>query len=145
MPSGSVSPSTLHPTRIGLAPTLADARHRWGPSWATPLGMVCLAFLSASLGLQGIMGKRIGSPMNTTVVLTTTWVEIFNDPLLLSFKKQTGRDVRIGGVLTLLFGAFVSRALTNACGGAAGAIGCLCAFRMVQLVWWLFVPSPPEV
>lgn len=106
--------------------------------------MVCLAFLSATLGLQGIMGKRIGSPMNTTVVLTTTWVEIFNDPLLLSLKRQTGRDVRIGGVLALLFGAFVSRALTNACGGAAGAIGCLCALRVVQGVWWVLIPSPEE-
>lgn len=106
--------------------------------------MTALGFLSASLGLQGIMGKRVGSPMNTTVVLTTTWVEIFNDPMLLSFKRQTGRDVRVGGVLCLLFGAFVSRALTNACGGAAGAIGCLAAFRMIQLGWWAMIPSVEE-
>lgn len=105
--------------------------------------MACLGFLSASLGLQGIMGKRIASPMNTTVVLTTTWVEIFNDPLLFSLKPVKSRDIRVMGVLALFFGGFVSRAITNACGSAAGALGVLAALRVVQLVWWIMIPNPP--
>lgn len=105
--------------------------------------MACLGFLSASLGLQGIMGKRIASPMNTTVVLTTTWVEIFNDPLLFALKPVASRDIRIMGVIALFMGGFVSRALTNACGGAAGALGVLAALRLAQLVWWVVIPSPP--
>lgn len=83
--------------------------------------------------------------MNTTVVLTTTWVEIFNDPLLLAFKGVPSRDVRVMGVLALFFGGFVSRAITNACGGetgAAGAIGVLVALRFVQMLWWAVTPSP---
>lgn len=79
--------------------------------------------------------------MNTTVVLTTTWVEIFNDPLLLAFKKVQSRDVRVSGVLALLFGAFVSRAISGG-GGVVAALGALCGFRLLQTVWWILTPSP---
>ncbi|WOO83002.1 uncharacterized protein LOC62_04G006482 [Vanrija pseudolonga] len=144
--------SSLLQVLLAAAATLAHhysgqsgyAGTRHNPSWTNPLGFVALAFISASLGLQGIIGKRIGSPMNTTVVLTTTWVEIFNDPLLLAFKKVQSRDVRVSGVLALLFGAFVSRAISGG-GGVVAALGALCGFRLLQTVWWILTPSPPEV
>lgn len=107
------------------------------------MGMAALGFLSASLGLQGIVGKRIGSPMNTTVVLTTTWVEIFNDPALFAPRYVPSRDVRIGGVLGVLLGAFVARALLGVI-GQGGTVGVLCALRLVQAVWWGMIPSAPE-
>ncbi|WVQ82800.1 hypothetical protein IAT38_004932 [Cryptococcus sp. DSM 104549] len=118
------------------------ASHRGDPSWATPLGMVGLAFLSATMGIQGIVGKRIASPMNTTVVLTTTWVEIFNDPLLGAFKYTPSRDIRIAGGFAVFLGAFVSRAILDKA-GSAGSLGVLAGFRMVQVVWWYFLPDKP--
>lgn len=105
------------------------------------MGMSALGFLSASLGLQGIVGKRIGSPMNTTVVLTTTWVEIFNDPGLLRVARVPSRDVRVAGVLSVFVGAFVARALLGVAGGG-GTVGILCALRLLQAVWWGSIPGP---
>jgi hypothetical protein len=102
--------------------------------------MAALAFLSASLGLQGIVGKRIGSAMNTTVVLTTTWVEIFNDPTLFALRSPS-RDIRVAGVLGVLLGAFIARSLLGAI-GSGGTIGFLCAFRLLQAVWWGLIPAP---
>ncbi|BEJ14480.1 hypothetical protein CspHIS471_0402470 [Cutaneotrichosporon sp. HIS471] len=119
----------------------AYAHDRAHPSWATPMGMGALAFLSASLGLQGIVGKRIGSAMNTTVVLTTTWVEIFNDPHLFAWRLVPSRDLRISGVCGVLFGAFSARALLGVI-GQGGTVGLLCLLRLVQAAWWVFIPSP---
>jgi len=102
--------------------------------------MAALGFLSASLGLQAIVGKRIGSEMNTTVVLTTTWVEIFNDPSLFALRSPS-RDVRVAGVLGVFVGAFIARALLGAI-GSGGTIAILCAFRAVQAVWWGIIPGP---
>ncbi|WVF66520.1 hypothetical protein IAT40_001260 [Kwoniella sp. CBS 6097] len=116
------------------------ASHRGDPSWQTPLGMAALAFISATMGIQGIVGKRIASPMNTTVVLTTTWVEIFNDPLLFAFRGVPSRDIRIAGGFAVFFGAFVSRAIVDKI-GQGGALGVLAGFRMIQVVWWFFIPD----
>ncbi|EJT51813.1 hypothetical protein A1Q1_06951 [Trichosporon asahii var. asahii CBS 2479] len=116
------------------------AGERANPSWTNPISMTCLGFISATIGLQGIMGKRIASPMNTTVVLTTTWVELFNDPQLLGLKPVPSRDIRMAGVFMLFLGGFVARALLAQI-GADGALGVLCGFRFLQLVWWAFIPS----
>lgn len=102
--------------------------------------MAALAFISSSMGLQGIIGKRVASPMNTTVVLTTTWVEIFNDPLLFAFKKVPSRDIRVQGVVFLILGSFVSRAIMGKI-GSAGTLGVLCGFRLLQTLWWALTPS----
>ncbi|WRT63197.1 uncharacterized protein IL334_000100 [Kwoniella shivajii] len=118
------------------------ANSRGQPSWTNASGMAALAFISATMGIQGIVGKRIGSPMNTTVVLTTTWVEIFNDPLLFAFRYTPSRDIRIAGGFAVFFGAFVSRAIVDA-GGQAAALGALAGFRIVQAVWWYFIPDKP--
>lgn len=103
------------------------------------MGMAALGFLAASLGLQGIVGRRLGTPMNTTVVLTTTWVEIFNDPSLFALRSPS-RDVRVAGVLSVLVGAFIARALLGVIGGG-GTTGVLCALRVLQLFWWAFIPG----
>lgn len=113
------------------------------PAWDSALGLVTLGFLSATMGLQGIMGKRVGSPMNTTVVLTTTWVELFNDPLLGSVRHVHSRDVRIAGILAVFFGAFFSRAIHQSPAGPVGAMGVLCALRFGQIWWWVFTPAVP--
>ncbi|CAD6582813.1 MAG: hypothetical protein TREMPRED_003399 [Tremellales sp. Tagirdzhanova-0007] len=118
------------------------AVNRLEPSWRTPLGMTALGFISASLGLQGIIGKRVGTGLNTTIVLTTTWVEISNDPLLFSLKPIASRDIRIGGVLSVFLGAFVGRALLGTKCGSPGTLGVLAGLRLIQMVWWGLIPAP---
>jgi len=121
---------------------LTNTRERAAPSWTNAKGMAALGFLSATMGLQGIIGKRVGSPMNTTVVLTTTWVELFNDPLLFALKGIPSRDIRALGVFGVFLGAFFSRAILATRCGQAGAIGVLAALRLIQMVWWAVVKSP---
>ena len=36
------------------------------PAWHNALSFVCIAFMSASMGLQGIMGKRVNTQFATT-------------------------------------------------------------------------------
>ncbi|WWD04285.1 hypothetical protein V865_002354 [Kwoniella europaea PYCC6329] len=117
---------------------LADGRG--DPSWVTPMGMTTLAFLSATMGLQGAVGLRLGSPMATTVPLTSTWIDIFNDPFLFALRAVRTRDIRSAGALSLIFGAFVSRAILGVI-GSAGTIGVVIGFRAVLLGWWFFLPS----
>ncbi|KAI0077581.1 hypothetical protein K474DRAFT_1661506, partial [Panus rudis PR-1116 ss-1] len=52
-------------------PSIAD--DRGDPAWSNALTFVAVGFLSASVGLQGIMGKRVNTQFATTVVLTTVW------------------------------------------------------------------------
>jgi len=42
------------------------AANRGDPAWTNLLSFVCVAFMSASLGLQGIMGKRLNTPFGTS-------------------------------------------------------------------------------
>jgi hypothetical protein len=42
------------------------AADRGTPSWTNALSFVCIGFMSASLGLQGIMGKRVNTQFATT-------------------------------------------------------------------------------
>jgi MFS family permease len=45
-------------------PSIANARAL--PAWTNALTFVCLGFMSASLGLQGIMAKRLNTQFTTT-------------------------------------------------------------------------------
>ncbi|WVR08147.1 hypothetical protein IAU60_005193 [Kwoniella sp. DSM 27419] len=120
----------------GFADTRGD------PSWTSPLGMLALAFLSATMGLQGAVGCRLGSPLASTVPLTSTWIDIFNDPFLHALRPVRTRDIRFAGAIALIFGAFVSRAILGAM-GPAPTIGVIIAFRSVQVVWWCVLPDAP--
>lgn len=44
--------------------SVADARSN--PAWSNVLSFVCVGFMSASMGLQGIMGKRMNTQFTTT-------------------------------------------------------------------------------
>ena len=48
-------------------PSVADARDQ--PAWSNALTFVTIGFMSASVGLQGIMGKRVNTQFATTGVL----------------------------------------------------------------------------
>ncbi|KIK78675.1 hypothetical protein PAXRUDRAFT_834483, partial [Paxillus rubicundulus Ve08.2h10] len=67
------------------APTFAEANS--GPAWKTPLSFACLGFMSASMGLQGVMAKRLNTQFSTTVVLTSIWVELISEPKLFHLRR----------------------------------------------------------
>ncbi|TYJ57820.1 hypothetical protein B9479_001430 [Cryptococcus floricola] len=132
---------------VGMASLLAHlsgetglATGRGDPSWATPTGMSALAFLSAAIGLQGAVGTKLGTPMGTTVPLTSTWIDLFNDPFLFAFRHVRTRDVRAFGCLALISGAMISRVILGYIGSAETIAVCL-AFRALLLVFWFAIPD----
>lgn len=48
----------------GQQGSVADSRG--DPVWTNTLSFVCIGFMSASMGLQGIMGKRTNTQFTTT-------------------------------------------------------------------------------
>ncbi|KAF9525234.1 hypothetical protein CPB83DRAFT_818969 [Crepidotus variabilis] len=110
------------------------------PAWTNALTFVGIAFMSAALGIQGIMGKRIASNFGTTLVLTTLWIELINDPKLFRINLVKTRDHRALGAFALFFGAFVSRAMLFKI-DAAGALGVGVGIRLLMTIGWLWVPA----
>ncbi|KAF9512020.1 hypothetical protein BS47DRAFT_1114437 [Hydnum rufescens UP504] len=129
-----LSPQYSHQTRF--SGTRAD------PSWTDTLGFLALAFSSASMGLQGYQGTRLGSQFATTVVLTTIWVnktpihlvlsiiqkmlylpylgKLVTDPKLFYVRAMhKPRDYKILGLFGLFIGGLTGRALANTIGPAA--------------------------
>jgi hypothetical protein len=120
-------------------PALADARDN--PAWTNALSFVGLAFISASLGVQGILGKRLNTQFGTTIVLTTVWVELMSDPRLFTLKQRVmTRDHRLIAAVSLFLGAFIGRAILAKL-GTGGTLGIGVGFRILICFSWIFVPS----
>ncbi|KAJ7572085.1 hypothetical protein C8J56DRAFT_1125730 [Mycena floridula] len=120
---------------------LSIASERADPSWTSVLSFVCLAFMSASLGLQGIQAKRLNTQFTTTIVLTTVWVELMTDPKLFNLRRKViTRDHKIIAALCLFLGGFISRAILGKI-GAAGTLGIGAGIRFCVAFSWLFMPS----
>ncbi|KAF4577092.1 hypothetical protein EYR36_005079 [Pleurotus pulmonarius] len=123
----------------GIGASIAD--DRGDPAWTNTLSFVAIGFMSASLGVQGIMGKRLNTQFTTTIVLTTVWVELVSDPRLFSLRQSViTRDHKLIAAFSLFLGAFVSRAILYKL-GAAGALGVGVGIRLLITATWLFVPS----
>ncbi|KAF5387492.1 hypothetical protein D9757_006513 [Collybiopsis confluens] len=116
------------------------ASDRGDPSWTNALSFVCLAFMSLSLGTQGILAKRLNTQFGTTIVLTTIWVEVFTDPKLFSPSKVSTRDHKLLAAGFLFIGGFMSRAVLDKI-GPAGALGVATGIRFLICFTWLFVPG----
>ena len=116
--------------------------------------------MSASLGVQGIVGKRLNTQFGTTsmycfsssylfmpmltivaVVLTTVWVELVSDPRLFRLRQHViTRDHRLIAAVSLFIGAFVGRVILQKI-GTAGTLGVGVGFRILSCFTWLFVPT----
>ncbi|KAG1762986.1 hypothetical protein EV702DRAFT_983142 [Suillus placidus] len=119
--------------------SVADARAN--PAWTNVLSFVCVGFMSASMGLQGIMGKRLNTQFTTTVVLTTTWCELMVDPKLFDIRRIViSRDHKIMAIVCLFLGGFIGRVLIDSVGSAA-TLGIGTGVRLIISVWWLFIPE----
>ncbi|GAA5900144.1 hypothetical protein JCM6882_002625 [Rhodosporidiobolus microsporus] len=115
------------------------AEFRTDASWQTAKGMAALGFASASLGLQGIVGKRLNTAFGTSVVLTTVWVELINDPLLFARKLVKSRDDRVIAVFATFLGGMCSAGIVFASSSAV-AFGVCAGLRLISILAWLLVP-----
>ncbi|KAJ3485293.1 hypothetical protein NLI96_g5072 [Meripilus lineatus] len=120
-------------------PSIAESRGN--PAWTGVLAFVTIGFLSASLGLQGIMGKRVNTQFATTVVLTTVWCELVADPKLFTLRRGVvSRDHKLIAILALFVGGFAGRALIDVIGSPA-TLGVGTGVRVLIAFWFLFVPA----
>ncbi|OJA17140.1 hypothetical protein AZE42_05096 [Rhizopogon vesiculosus] len=111
------------------------------PAWSDTLSFLFTGFLSASMGLQGVMAKRVDTHFSTTVALTVTWCELISNPKLLHVRRLvTSRDHQILTVACFVAGGFVGRVSLDKI-GSANTLGIGAGIRLVIGVWWLFVPE----
>jgi len=116
------------------------ADNRGDPVWTNVLSFTCVVFLSLSLGLQGIMGKRINTQFTTTIVLTTTWCELMTDPNLFRRRYCPSRDHKIMAIVAVFVGGFVGRCMIDKI-GSAGTLGVGTGLRFLIALSWYFVPG----
>ncbi|KAG6857240.1 hypothetical protein H0H87_007659 [Tephrocybe sp. NHM501043] len=122
---------------------LSIADERADPSWNNVLSFVAIAFMSASLGVQGVLGKRLNTQFGTTIVLTTVWVELVSDPRLFKLRqKVVSRDHKLFAAVALFAGSFVGRALLGKI-GSAGTLGIGVGFRLLIAMSWIFIGGKP--
>ncbi|PIL24590.1 hypothetical protein GSI_12474 [Ganoderma sinense ZZ0214-1] len=112
--------------------------------WTDATTFVALGFMSASMGLQAIMGKRMNTEYATTVVLTTVYSELVAQKDLFTLRRRvTSRDHRALSIVLLFFGGFSGRAIVQTA-GAPTALGVGAGIRLIITLWWLFVPGKEQ-
>ncbi|KAF9226307.1 hypothetical protein BS17DRAFT_538619 [Gyrodon lividus] len=121
------------------AATFADVNS--GPVWKSPLSFACLGFMSASMGLQGVMAKRLNTQFSTTVVLTSIWVELISEPKLFNFRRLVvERDHKIMTIAACFGGGFAGRAVLDEV-GAPITLGVAAGLRVLLSILWLCAPK----
>ncbi|KAI0257789.1 hypothetical protein BC834DRAFT_946187 [Gloeopeniophorella convolvens] len=108
------------------------------PAWSSASTFACLGLISASMGLQGIMGKRVNTQFTTTIVLTTVWCELMADPKLFVMHRVKTRDHKVIAIVALFVGGFCSRAILQSIGSPA-ALGIGTGLRTAIALSWFFV------
>jgi len=111
---------------------------RGEPSWTNGLTFIGLALMAASLGLQGIMAKRLNTHFSTTVVLTAVWIELMSDPHLFYRRRIASRDHKVLALGMLFAGALAARVLLERM-GAPAALGFGAGIRLFVAAAWCFV------
>lgn len=120
------------------------AAERGEPAWTNVLSYVGLGLISASMGLQGIMGKRLNTHFTTTVVLTTTWCELVTEPKLFNLRRLVAsRDHKVIAILFLFLGGFAGSALLDKLGDTL-TLAIAAGIRFVIALSFLFIPPKPR-
>ncbi|CAE6417820.1 hypothetical protein ACGC1H_005136 [Rhizoctonia solani] len=109
-------------------------------NWGTVLGFCTLGFTSAAMGLQAHAGVRIGNVFNSSVVLTTIWVQFVGEPKLFKPAMVKQRDHKVIAVLGLILGGIAGRALVNTI-GATWTLGIGAIVRVCIGLSWLSIPA----
>ncbi|KAJ7609710.1 hypothetical protein FB45DRAFT_344546 [Roridomyces roridus] len=113
---------------------------RGQPAWTSRAAELGLAMMAMSLGLQGIMAKRLNTQFSTTVVLTAVWVELMVEPKLFWRSGGKGRDHKLLALGGLFVGAVVARLLVEEIGAPATlAVGA--GVKLLVALGWMFVPE----
>ncbi|TFK25357.1 hypothetical protein FA15DRAFT_668583 [Coprinopsis marcescibilis] len=100
-----------------------------------------IACLSASLGVQGIMARRLNTPFSTTIVLTAAFVELATDPALFYVRRSVpSRDHKWMVIGYLFLGVVVGRLVLGQLGTAA-TIGVAVLIRVAIAFSWLLIPA----
>ncbi|KAF8608407.1 hypothetical protein BDV93DRAFT_434429 [Ceratobasidium sp. AG-I] len=120
--------------------SFAGARGVEFANWGTPLGFCAIGFASAAMGLQAHAGVRIGNIFNSTVVLTTIWVQLVGEPKLFQPHMVKQRDHKMIAILGLIIGGIVGRALVNVI-GAPWTLGLGAGIRILVAFSWLSIPA----
>ncbi|KAL1706612.1 hypothetical protein EV121DRAFT_269108 [Schizophyllum commune] len=126
-------------------PGISDDRFSVGPAWDDAVSFLCLGFISASMGLQGVQAIRLKTNSGATLPLTTTWCELVGiDGLFRLHKWNTPRDQRMLGIFSVMLGALTARGLVFRI-GSPGALGVAVGVRILTAFSFFFVPGvePP--
>lgn len=111
--------------------------HAGGPH----LYFICIGCLSASLGVQGIMARRLGTQFSTTIVLTAIFVDLVGDPTFFQVTRPVrSRDQKWMAVFALFLGVLIGRLFLGQL-GTAWTIGVGVLFRVAIALSFLAVPA----
>ncbi|KAF8603860.1 hypothetical protein BDV93DRAFT_126488 [Ceratobasidium sp. AG-I] len=120
--------------------SFAGSRGSEFANWGTPLGFCALGFASAAMGLQAHVGVRIGNIFNSSVVLTTIWVQFVGEPKLFQPQVVKQRDHKAIAILGLIIGGIAGRALVDVI-GAPWTLGLGAGIRILIGFSWLAIPA----
>ncbi|QRW25352.1 acyltransferase [Rhizoctonia solani] len=120
--------------------SFAGARGSEFANWGNVLGFCTLGFTSAAMGLQAHTGVRIGNIFNSSVVLTTIWVQFVGEPKLFKPAVIKQRDHKAIAVLGLIIGGIAGRALVDAI-GSTWTFGIGAIIRVLIALSWLSIPA----
>lgn len=115
-----------------------------GPIWTSTLAFLGYGFMSASMGLQGVMAKRLNTQFSTSVVLTSVWCELISEPRLFHLRRAVvERDHRLLTIFCMLLGGFSGRCVLDDVGPSI-TLGIAAGLRLVISGWWLLIPKKTE-
>ncbi|KAJ8518226.1 hypothetical protein ONZ45_g4672 [Pleurotus djamor] len=109
--------------------------------WTDIHTFLCVGFVSASLGLQGIIARRLNTQFAATIVLTTVWIELMADPSLFHcHRKSVSRDHKLIFLGSIFLGALSGWYMIHTI-GSAGALAVATVVRFFVSFTWLLVPG----
>ncbi|EAU81392.2 hypothetical protein CC1G_05222 [Coprinopsis cinerea okayama7 len=121
-----------------IPPTIASLNPLTTVSLKYFFGIACL---SMSLGVQGIMARRLATAFSTTIVLTAIFVELTANPALFQFSRSSpARDQQWLAAIFLFIGASVARLILGQV-GVASTLAVAVLFRVAIAFSWLFIPA----
>ncbi|KAG2339054.1 hypothetical protein BDR05DRAFT_1040151 [Suillus weaverae] len=124
---------------VGRESSTADARYAL--TWSDTLSFVFTGFLSASMGLQGVMARRVNTHFGNTVALTAAWVDLMADPKLLDVRRLVpSRDHRVMTIFFFVLGGFAGHASLDKI-GSTRTLAIAAGIRFVISIWWLLTPE----
>ncbi|KAF5366255.1 hypothetical protein D9758_005682 [Tetrapyrgos nigripes] len=125
-------------------PGITDERFTGGVAWTDARAFLCLCFMSASMGLQGLMSVQLKTHSGATLPLTTTWCELMGIGTLFTLNRlDTARDQRVYGIASVFLGGILARSIAARL-GSPGVLGIGVVIRVVISLSWYFVPSSPD-